>query len=186
MIRSHRSLKKENEQSARFLKTYKKLLKKVQKYNFIQIYLSESLVFCEWKSEWAICSKKQTICSCALLSWATWANPSWLLFFFMSNLRNSLTVTLLSWVICAQPLICPEQSERIAHSCSLKWEFSSEWGNEQWATLAFRSKLYFVKFSFLIVVTYHFSIAQEFQIPPPGPGWIHCERERERERERGL
>ena len=56
--------------------------------------------------------------------------------FIMSDLRNSLTVTLLSWstwVICAQPLICPEQSERIAHSCSLKWEFSSEWGNEQWA-----------------------------------------------------
>ena len=50
-------------------------------------------------------------------------NPSALLIrsFIISDLSESLTVALFSWatrVICSQSLICPEKSERIAHSRS--------------------------------------------------------------------
>ena len=41
--------------------------------------------------------------------------------FIISDLSESLTVALFSWatrVICSQSLICPEKSERIAHSRS--------------------------------------------------------------------
>ena len=35
--------------------------------------ISKLLVFCKKMSEWAICSKKRVICSCAHFWWATWA-----------------------------------------------------------------------------------------------------------------
>ena len=44
-------------------------------------FLSESLVFCEKMSKWAICSKEQAIRSFALFWWATWAIRSWSLIF---------------------------------------------------------------------------------------------------------
>ena len=56
--------------------------------------------------------------------------------FFMSNLSDSLKVPLLSWAtwaIRSQLLICPEWSERIVHSCSLKWAILSDWAISQWA-----------------------------------------------------
>ena len=53
--------------------------------------------------------------------------------FVMSDLSNSLIVTLLTWAtwaIRSQLLICPERSEQIAHSAHLIWAI---WANEQWA-----------------------------------------------------
>ena len=75
-----------------FLKKFKKLQKTYK------IFLSESLIFCEQKRKWAICSKKLSnslICS-----------------FVLSFLSESLTFAHMSWatwVICSQSLICPEQ-----------------------------------------------------------------------------
>ena len=66
-------------------------------------WMSKLLVFCERKSKWVICSKNEQF---ADLSWATWANRS-------------------------QSLICPEQSERIAHSCSFDLKDLSKWANER-------------------------------------------------------
>ena len=43
--------KEEMSKSLVFYKTYKK---RTKKYDFSQIVLSESLIFCKWKSEWAI------------------------------------------------------------------------------------------------------------------------------------
>ena len=111
--------------------------KRTQKYDFNQILLSKSLVFHEWKSKWAIRSKKTSnllICSfimsdqskslrVTLLSWATWA-------------VHSFTVALLTWVtwvIPLQSLICPERSERIAHSRSWQKSDLIKWANERWA-----------------------------------------------------
>ena len=77
--------------------------------------MSESLVFCERKSEWAIPSKKRAICSFAHLSLATWANRS-------------------------QSFICHKRPERFAHSCSFVVSDLSKlltvanliWVNERW------------------------------------------------------
>ena len=75
-----------------FLKKFKKLQKTYK------IFLSESLIFCEQKRKWAICSKKLSnslICS-----------------FVLSFLSESLTFAHMSWatwVIRSQSLICPEQ-----------------------------------------------------------------------------
>ena len=51
--------------------------------NWLIVFLSESLVFCEKKSEWAICYKNWAIRSFAYFWWATstWANCSWSLIF---------------------------------------------------------------------------------------------------------
>ena len=62
-----------------------------------------------------------------------WANR-WFYSFVMSNLSDSLTVTLLiwaTWAIRSQLLNCFEQSERIAHSCSFDL---SKWAMSEWAT----------------------------------------------------
>ena len=83
-----------------------------QKHDFCQIFLSESLVFCEQKREWVICSKKQAICSFAHLSWVTWDKGS-------------------------QSLICPEWSERITHIHSFdlsKWTNSQPWSPQVYVT----------------------------------------------------
>ena len=66
--------------------------------------------------------------------WATWAIRSHCSL-LVSDLSESLTVTHLSWanwVIHSQWLICPEQSERIAHNCSFDLSDLSEWANEGW------------------------------------------------------
>ena len=57
-------------------------------------------------------------------------------FINLSNLSESLTVSLLSWVtwsIRSQLLICPEWSERIAHSRSFDLSNLSEWAMSKWA-----------------------------------------------------
>ena len=91
VIGSHHSLKKRKWVNHSF---FSKNLQKCTKKHFIQIFLSESLVFCEQKSKWAICSEKRSnllICSfimsdlsklltVAHLSWRTWAIHSRLLF----------------------------------------------------------------------------------------------------------
>ena len=61
--------------------------------NSLIVFLSESIVFCQNISEWAICSKKWAICSFAHFWWATWS-------------------------ICSWSLISSEQSEQIAHGRS--------------------------------------------------------------------
>ena len=56
--------------------------------------------------------------------------------FNMSDLSESLTVAHFSWVtwaIGSQLLLCPERSERIAHSCSFDFSNLSKWANKRWA-----------------------------------------------------
>ena len=84
-----------------FKKTYKKMYKR---YNFIQIFLAELLVFslfCERKSKWA---KKTLIRS-----------------FISSDLSKLLMLIFLSWgtwSIRSRSLFCHEQPERLARSYS--------------------------------------------------------------------
>ena len=97
-------LKRGNERMAHLKKKLtKKLLKTYIKYDFIQKNLSELLLFLfEWMNNshtknWAICC------------------------FIMSNLSESLTVTLLSWAtwaIHSWLLFCHEWPEQFAHSRS--------------------------------------------------------------------
>ena len=54
---------------------------------------------------------------------------------FMSDLSDSLMVVLLiwaTWSICSQLLICLEQSQQIAYSCSFDLSDLSKWANEWW------------------------------------------------------
>ena len=89
--------------------------------NLFICFLSESLIFCQKVSEWAICSKKWAIRSFAHLWWATWAICSWSLIFgeqperithglsfLVSNLSKSLTVAPFWWATWA---ICSHHSE---------------------------------------------------------------------------
>ena len=102
---------------------------------FFWVFFERIACFCEGKSKWGIRSentsdllgknkqfpqKKWTICS-----------------FIMSNLRESLTVahahmSWATWMICSQWLICPERSQRIAHSHSFDLSNLSKWANEWW------------------------------------------------------
>ena len=114
---------------------YKKCTKK---YDFSQIFLSESFVFCEPKSKWAI--------------WLEKTSDLLIHSFIMSDLSESLTVTHLSWVtwvICSWSLFWHEQPEWFAHRRSfvLSWAIwancsqlliwfersqrMSKWANEQ-------------------------------------------------------
>ena len=70
-------------------------------------FLSESLIFCEKMSKWAIHSKKRVIRSFAHFWWATWAINS----FLMSDLSKLLMVAHFwwaTWVIHSHPsfLVC--------------------------------------------------------------------------------
>ena len=68
----------------------------------VKFLLSESLVFCEQKTNERCTQKKRAICS-----------------FIMSNLSKLLTVVHLSWAIwgiCSQSLFWHEQPEQFAHS----------------------------------------------------------------------
>ena len=118
-ICSHCSLIKEGmSKSLIFFNLQKKYRKRTKKYNSSQTCLSELLVFCERKTDLLKKKSDSLICS-----------------FIMSDLSESLTVTHLSWanwVIHSQWLICPEQSERIAHNCSFDLSDLSEWANEGW------------------------------------------------------
>ena len=74
--------------------------------------MSKLLIFCERKSEWAICNKKKAIRSFALLS-----------------LCKLLTVALLSWApwaIRSLWLICHEQPEQLLMVANLFWAI---WAN---------------------------------------------------------
>ena len=107
---------------------YKKCTKK---YDFSQIFLSESFVFCEPKSKWAI--------------WLEKTSDLLIHSFIMSDLSESLTVTHLSWVtwvICSWSLFWHEQPEWFAHRRSFVLSDLSEsltvthlilaiWANEQ-------------------------------------------------------
>ena len=143
-LHSHRSLKKrEWANLSIFFLTDKKRNKNHKKYDFSQTFLSELLVFCEGKNEWAIRWKKEWFAHS--LIYHEW--PEQIAHgrsFVMSSLRDLLTVYLLTWetwVICSQLLICPGRSEWISHSPSFhlsdfrKWAMSewamSEWSNSQ-------------------------------------------------------
>ena len=94
-IRSHRSLKKRDWENRWFFKN--NLLKKFLKIQFYSNFLSQSLFFCKRMSNLLKKTSDLLIHS-----------------FIMSPLSKSFTVALLSWVtwaICSQSLICPEQSE---------------------------------------------------------------------------
>ena len=147
-IRSHRSflvsnqsdslsllIKKREWENWSFL--YKKNLQKfTKKYHFSQICLSESLVFCEGKSERVnkrFTQKNEWYAHLLIYD----EQPVKIVHsrsFVMSNLSNSLTVALLTWAtwaICSQMLICPEQSEWIAHSRSFDLSDLNKWANER-------------------------------------------------------
>ena len=105
--------------------------KNEQKNDFIQIFLSESLVLCKWKSD----------------SLEKMSDSLWLLFcheqlehfahscsFLVSDLSELLMVAHFWWATCAihsQLLFYHERSEQIAHSCSLKWVILSKRANSQ-------------------------------------------------------
>ena len=122
-ICSHHSLKKRKWVNHSF---FSKNLQKCTKKHFSKILLSESLVFCEQNSKWAICSEKRSnflICSFIMsdlsklltfahLSWATWGIHSRLLFwherpeqfahshsFVLIDLSQLLTVAHMIWAI---------------------------------------------------------------------------------------
>ena len=110
-----------------FKKTYKKMYKR---YNFIQIFLGELLVFCERKSKWAKKTLIRSFISSDLSKLLT------VNLFVMRDLIDSLTVPLLSWAtwaISSQSLICTERFERLAHSHSLKRAILSVWAMRKWA-----------------------------------------------------
>ena len=91
-----------------FFKPTKNPSKTYKSYNFIQIYLSESLVFLLWVKEWLSDSLERT-------------SDSLICSFIMSKLSDSLMVTLLSWAtwaICLWSLFYHERPERFAHSRS--------------------------------------------------------------------
>ena len=73
---------------------------KLQKYNFIFKNLSESLVFSEQKSEWAICSKNERFAH-SLFYHERPERIAHSCSFVMRDLSDSLMVTLLSLVIWA-------------------------------------------------------------------------------------
>ena len=112
--------------------------KSIQKNIILDTFFSDSIVFCEQKSEWAIRSEKTSNLR------IYHERPEWTAHsrsFVMSDLSDSLTVVLLTWatwVIHSQSLIYPEQSERIAHSCSFDLSDLSEWANE-FPTLHFQT-----------------------------------------------
>ena len=115
-----------------FFLNYKKLLKTYKKYNVIQNNLSKLIVFCEWKSKWVIHSKKEWIAHLLFYHERIAHSHS----FVLSILKDSLMVALLSWATWAlrsQLLICPERSEWMAHSCSLKLAILSKWAMSEWA-----------------------------------------------------
>ena len=134
-ICSHCSLKRGNERIDPFY-IKKNLQKYTKKYHFSQICLSESLVFCEGKSERAnkrFTQKNEWYAHLLIYD----EQPVKIVHsrsFVMSNLSNSLTVALLTWAtwaICSQMLICPEQSEWIAHSRSFDLSDLNKWANER-------------------------------------------------------
>ena len=118
--------------------------KNEQKNDFIQIFLSESLVLCKWKSD--SLRKNERFARVALLSWATWAFCSQLLIFgewpewiahgcsfLVSNLCNSLTVALLSWVIwanCSQLLFKMSDFEQKSKFPTLVVPLGEKWRNK--------------------------------------------------------
>ena len=85
-----------------------------------------SSIFFEWiayflwaKEEWAILSKKERVAHS--------------LFYHEQPERIAPSRSWATWAICSPSLICPERSERIAHSCSFVLSNLSEWANGRWA-----------------------------------------------------
>ena len=98
------------------------VFKNLQKYNFIKIFLSESLIFCERKSN---SLRKNRLLFCH--EWPEWFAHGHS--FLVSDLRKSLMVDHFwwaTWAICSQSLFCHEWSEQIAFSRSLKWVILSK------------------------------------------------------------
>ena len=115
-----------------FLNLQKKTFTKCKKIQIYSIFFERFTRCRERKSKWAIHFKKSEQFA-HLLFYHEWpAKIDHGHSFVMRDLSNSLTFALLSaaWAICSQPLICPEQSEKIAHSRSLKWAILSKWVNE--------------------------------------------------------
>ena len=95
------------EEISKSLAFFRKPTKNVPKKHFSQILLSKSLVFCEQKSKWAICSEKKSNLLIRSI--------------IMSDLSKLLTVAHLSWAnwgIHSQLLFWHQRPERFAHSHS--------------------------------------------------------------------
>ena len=139
---SHRSLKKGEWAKRSFFSTYKKHTKSVKKYDFSQIFwVNCSFLLIERANEW-FAQRRRAICSFTLLSWATWANRSWSLFwherpeqfvyscwFVLNNLSKSLTVAHLIWAIRANERISnPVQNCNRSYSKILLWNVAFQLG----------------------------------------------------------
>ena len=85
-----------NERIFCLLKTSKKTVKNVPKYDFFEFFWANRL----WAKERLTCEKEQNA-AVALFSWSTWAN-------------------------CSMFLFCKEQQEWIAHSCSFVQSYLSD------------------------------------------------------------
>ena len=142
-----RSLKKREWTNGSFKKKRQKNVPKIWFY-----FLSESLVFCEQNSEWAIRSKKERFTHSLIYH----ERPEQIAHgcsFIISDLSNSLTVAHLSWAtlaICSQSLVSPEQSEWIAHSCSFDLSDLRELANSQPCSFVIHdkpNKLHMLSFS---------------------------------------
>ena len=115
--------KKRNEQIAcLFFLTYKKIL---EEKNVFQKIWANRLFFVGKRANVRFVQKNEQF---TLLSWATWANRSWLLFCHERPERfaHNCSLTWATWAICSQSLICPERREQIAHSHSFD---QSKWVN---------------------------------------------------------
>ena len=100
-------------------------------------------------SEWVICSKKRSdslirsflmsnlsnSLMITLFVWATWANCSWSLIFGErpKGFAHIAHFWWATWAIHSRSLICLEWSERSANICSYDLSKMSEWANERWA-----------------------------------------------------
>ena len=95
--------------------------------NSLNGFLSKSLFFCKKMSEWAICSKKRVICSCAHFWWATWAirshcspkkrewgNRS----FFKLKTYKKISFIFFCQKCLSELLIYHERPKGFAHGCS--------------------------------------------------------------------
>ena len=95
--------------------------------------MRESLIFCEWKRKWAICSKKNerlTHLHICLEQPEQIAHISSFVMSDLSDLSNLLTLARLSWATWenrSHSLICPEKFEQMS-----KWA-NEQRANEQWA-----------------------------------------------------
>ena len=144
-IHSHRSLKKRDWANRSFFyKTYKKCTRNVPKNTIlVKFFWSNCSFFVSERANERFAKKKlihsfivinlSESLTVALLSWTTWAIPSWSLFWHDEQPENSLIVAHLSWAIWAnrsQSLIWSDRYERMSEFPTLHHlHVSDRWRN---------------------------------------------------------